>query len=152
MFGFDISQLVITIVVICLFMWRMSYGANNGLFAEAAGLIAAMASFAAVYYVMRIVGGILTNNLGSIIPKIGYLVIAFIIYKVMMAIADAFKKIKTIPILGGIDRLFGMVLGFVEALVIIYIVEYITGIGIISSVMTVWRQLFELIQKSFIKK
>ena len=31
---FDISQVVITTVVVCLFLWRMSYGAKNGLFAE----------------------------------------------------------------------------------------------------------------------
>lgn len=148
MFGFDISQVVISISVICLFMWRISYGANNGLFAEAAGLIAAIASFASIYYVMNIAGSLLSRNLGNVIPKIGYLVVAFIVYKVMMSIADAFKKIKNIPIVGAFDRLLGAILGFTEALVIVYLIEYVTNIEIISSVLAALSQLYMLIRKS----
>ncbi len=146
----DISQIVISVVVICLFLWRISYGMNNGLFAEAAGLIAVIASFAAVYYVMNIAGSVLTSNFGSIIPKIGYLVVAFVIYRLMTALGNALRKVKEIPILGGADRLLGSIMGAIEAALIIYIIEYVTGFKMFELVISAWNQLFEYIKKSFI--
>lgn len=152
--NFDISQVVMTIVVLCLFLWRMSYGANNGLFAEAAGLIAVLGSFAAVYYLMNIAGSVLSKNLGAIIPKIGYLVVAFTVYKVMTSIGEAFKKVKNVPIVGKFDRFMGAIIGIFEAACIIYLVEFITDIEIVKPVLGVGIQLFCGIQsylRSFYK-
>ena len=152
--NFDISQVVMTVVVLCLFLWRMSYGANNGLFAEAAGLVAVIASFAAVYYLMNIAGSVLNKNLGTIIPKIGYLVVAFAVYKIMTSIGEAFKKVKNIPIVGKFDRFMGAVIGIFEAACIIYLVEFITDIDIVKPVLGVGTQIFCGIQsclRSFYK-
>ena len=138
----DIAQIVITVVVVCLFLWRISYGAQNGLFAEAAGLIAVIAAFAAVYYIMKIAGNLVSGYLGQIIPKIGYLVIAFVIYSVMTAAGKALRDIKTIPILGGVDRLLGAILGAAEAFLILYIIEYVTNIQIAATITKVWNELY----------
>lgn len=146
----EISQIVILIVVGCLFLWRISYGTNNGLFAEAAGLIAVIASYFAVYYLMSITGSVLGSKFGEVIPKIGYLIVAFAVYSLMTAMANALRKIKEIPILGGLDRVLGAVLGGIEAALIIYIVEYVTGFKILAPAMAACSQLFSYIQKSFI--
>ena len=143
----EISQIVITVVVVCLFLWRISYGTNNGLFAEAAGLIAVIASYVAVYYLMSITGSVLSNKFGEVIPKIGYLVVAFVVYSLMTALAGALRRVKEIPILGGLDRL----LGGIEAAIIIYIVEFITGFDLFGPAIAAWNQLFGYIQKTFIK-
>ena len=147
----EISQIVITVVVVCLFLWRISYGTNNGLFAEAAGLIAVIASYFAVFYLMSITGSILGQKFGEIIPKIGYLIVAFLVYSIMTALANALRKVKEIPILGGLDRLLGGVLGAIEAAIIIYIVEFITGFDLFGPAIASWNQLFSYIQKTFIK-
>ncbi len=141
-----ISGIVITVVVVCLFLWRISYGTNNGLFAEAAGLIAAIAAFAAVYYLINIAGSVLSSNLGNVIPKIGYLVIAFIIYRITTALGNALRKVKEIPILGGLDRLLGAVLGGVEAFLIVRIVEFVTGISLFSPVLLNWNRLYDYVK------
>ena len=141
-----ITGTVITIVVVCLFLWRISYGANNGLFAEAAGLIAAIAAFAAVYYLINIAGSVLGRNFGNVIPKIGYLVIAFIIYRITTALGNALRKVKEIPILGGVDRLMGAVLGGVEAFLIVRIVEFVTGISLFSPVIINWNRLYDYVK------
>lgn len=146
----EISQIVILIVVGCLFLWRISYGTNNGLFAEAAGLIAVIASYFAVYYLMSITGSVLGSKFGEVIPKIGYLIVAFAVYSLMTALANALRKVKEIPILGGLDRVLGAVLGGIEAALIIYIVEYVTGFKILAPAMAACSQLFSYIQKSFI--
>ena len=140
--NFEISQMVIAIVVVCLFLWRISYGTNNGLFAEATGLIAVIASFAAVYYVMTIAGSVLTQNFGSIAPKVGYLVAAFIIYRIMSAIGKALRGIREVPVLGAADRIMGAVMGAAEAFIIVLIVEYVTDIRIIVPVMTMGKELW----------
>ena len=141
-----ISGIVITVVVVCLFLWRISYGTNNGLFAEAAGLIAAIAAFAAVYYLINIAGSVLGRNFGNVIPKIGYLVIAFIIYRITTALGNALRKVKEIPILGGADRLMGAVLGGVEAFLIVRIVEFVTGISLFSPVLINWNRLYDYVK------
>ena len=147
---FEISQVVITIVVVCLFLWRISYGTNNGLFAEAAGLIAVIASFAAVYYLTLLAGAVLTKNFGGVITKFGYLVVAFVVYRIMTALGDALRKIKEIPILGGMDRLLGGILGAIEAAIIIYIVEFVTDFKLLQPAYATCLLLFEYIKKSFI--
>jgi membrane protein required for colicin V production len=142
----EISQVVITIVVVCLFLWRISYGTDNGLFAEAAGFIAVIAAFAAVYYVMNIAGSVITANFGDVITKIGCLVVAFIIYSAMTAIGKAVRGIKEIPIFGGLDRLFGAILGAIEAYLIVYIIVYVTGFDLFGPVIALGTQLFEYIK------
>ena len=146
----EISSIVILVVVGCLFLWRISYGMNNGLFAEAAGLIAVIASYFAVYYLMSITGSVLNMKFGEVVSKIGYLVVAFLVYGLMTALANALRKVKEIPILGGLDRLLGAVLGAIEAALIIYIIEFITGFKISEPAIAACSQLFSYIQKSFI--
>ncbi|SFB95916.1 CvpA family protein [Butyrivibrio sp. YAB3001] len=131
----EISQIIMTIVVVCLFLWRMSYGLNNGLFAEMAGFIAVLASCIAVYYIINIYHNLITAKFGSVVPKIGYFVVAFIIYKVMTSLADAFRRVHNIPIVGNIDRFLGAIVGIAEAYLIIYFVEHITELQIIPVVM-----------------
>lgn len=140
--GVEISQIVITIVVIVLFLWRISDGSRNGLFGEATGLVAVIAAFAAVYFIMNIAGNVLNKNFGNVASKVGYLIVAFIVYKVMSTIGNALKKIKEIPILGGLDRLMGAVFGAAEAAIIIYIVEFVTGIKCFEPVIALFTQLY----------
>ncbi len=146
----EISQVVITIVVVCLFLWRISYGTNNGLFAEAAGLIAVIASFAAVYYLTMIAGAVLNKNFGGVITKIGYLIVAFVVYRVMTALGNALRQVKEVPILGGLDRLCGGILGAVEAGILIYIVEFVTDFKLLQPAYATCLLAFERIQKVFI--
>ena len=144
----DISQIIMTIVVVCLVLWRMSYGYNNGLFAEAAGLIAIIASFLAVYYSINIVENVISVDLGRIIPQIGYLVVAFIVYKIMTSISDALRNIRKVPIVGKVDRILGAILGIAEACLIIALIEYATDIEIVTSVLSACYKVVILIRKS----
>ncbi len=148
---FDIAEVVITTVVVILFLWRISYGAKNGLFAEAAGLVSVLAAFVSIYYIMKIAGDVLSSNFGTVIPKIGYLVVAFLIYRLMTAIGDAFSKVKEVPVLSGINRLFGAAFGAAEAFLIIFLVQFVTKIKVFDTFKTVCLSVFEYIQKTFIK-
>ena len=148
----NLSQIIMTIVVLCLVLWRMSYGYNNGLFAEAAGLIAVIASFLAVYYSINIVENFITIDLGQVIPKIGYLVVAFLVYKIMTSISDALRNLTKIPIIGKVDRFLGAILGIAEACLIIALIEYVTDIEIVSTVLSACYKMVVLIRKSFINK
>ena len=100
---------------------------------------------------MSITGSILAQKFGEVIPKIGYLVVAFLVYGIMTALANALRKVKEIPILGGLDRLLGGELGAIETALIIYIVQFITGFDLFGPAIAAWNQLFSYIQKTFIK-
>lgn len=144
----DISQIIMTIVVVCLVLWRMSYGYNNGLFAEATGLIAIVASFLAVYYSIDLVEKVITVDLGKIIPQIGYLIVAFTVYKIMTSISDVIRNIRKVPIIGKVDRILGAILGIAEACLIIALIEYATDIEIVSTVLSACYEIVILIRKS----
>ncbi len=140
--SFEISQIVIAVVVICMFLWRISYGTKNGLFAEATGLIAVIAAFVSVFYIATIAGNVLTHSIGSALPKAGFLLVAFAVYRIMKALGNALRGIKEIPMLGTADRIMGAVLGAAEALVIILMVQFITGIKMIMPVISMGNQLW----------
>ena len=142
MMSFDVSQIVIATVVVCLLLWRVSYGTENGLFAEATGLVAVIASFAAVYYIMNIAGGMLTNNFGTVLPRIGYLVVAFIIYSIMNALGRALQGIRDVPVLGAMNRILGGLMGVVEAVLIVLFIEFVTDIRIVAPVLNLGNQLW----------
>ena len=90
---------------------------------------------------------IITVNLGNVLPKIGYLVVAFAVYKIMTALADALRRIKNIPIIGNVDRFLGAVIGIIEAIMIILLIEYATDIEIKEPVLATFTQLFGWIEK-----
>lgn len=145
----EISQIVIPIVVIVLFLWRMSDGARNGLFGEAAGLVAVVAAFVAVYFIANIAGNMLNNNFGTVAVKVGYLIVAVVVYRIMSAVGNALKKIKDIPVLGGLDMLAGAVFGALEAGVIIYIVEFVTGIKFFEPVIALFTRGYNYLYEIF---
>ncbi len=152
MIGLDISQIIMTVVVICLILWRMSYGRENGLFAEAAGLVAVIAAYIGVYYSINLLKTYNKVDLGEIVPKIIYLIIAFAIYMIMTSLAEALRKIKNIPIVGPVDRFLGAILGIAEACLIIALIEYVTDIEIVKPVLTTCYEVAYYIKKIFIKK
>lgn len=141
--SFEISQIVTAVVVICLFLWRISYGTKNGLFAEATGLIAVIASFVAVYYVASLAGNVFGRNLGGVLPKAGFLAAAFAVYRIMKAMGNALSGIKEVPMLGAADRIMGAFLGAAEALTIILMVQFITGIKMIMPVISMGNRLWD---------
>ncbi|WP_027208961.1 CvpA family protein [Butyrivibrio hungatei] len=147
----DISQIVITVAVVCIILWRISYGSNIGLVAEAAGLIAVLATFASVYFIMGIMENVLDKSFGGIIPKIGYLIVAFVVYRVMTAIGENLRKMKEIPVLGSFDRILGAVLGLIEAIAILYLIEYITDIKLLTTLQAAWEEVFGSFKDQFLK-
>ncbi|SFU50274.1 CvpA family protein [Butyrivibrio sp. M55] len=147
----DISQIVITVAVVCIILWRISYGSNVGLVAEAAGLIAVLATFASVYFIMGITENVLDKSFGGIIPKIGYLIVAFVVYRVMTAIGENLRKMKEIPVLGSFDRILGAVLGLIEAIAILYLIEYITDIKLLTTLQAAWGEVFGSFKDQFLK-
>lgn len=147
----DISQIVITVAVVCIILWRISYGSNVGLVAEAAGLIAVLATFASVYFIMGITENVLDKSFGGIIPKIGYLIVAFVVYRVMTAIGENLRKMKEIPVLGSFDRILGAVLGLIEAIAILYLIEYITDIKLLTTLQAAWGEAFGSFKDQFLK-
>ncbi|MBO4457768.1 MAG: CvpA family protein [Butyrivibrio sp.] len=143
----DIGQIALTVAVVCLFLWRISYGANSGLFAEAAGLISVLAAFASVYYIMEIVGKVLDKSFGGILSKLVYLTLAFVVYKVMTGIGESIRKLKEVPLLGSFDKVLGAVLGVIEALAMVYLIEYVTEIKLLTAFHGSWMTVFGFIRK-----
>ena len=73
----------------------------------------------------------------------------------MTGIGESLRKMKEIPVLGRFDKILGAVLGLFEALAILYLVEYVTDIKLLTSLQGAWTLLSGEIRndfwKSFIK-
>ena len=140
-YGITTEEFVVAVSAIMLLLWRTSYGYRKGLIAEALGLISVVAAFAVAYYAIRAFNNLKTFQLGEVPGKIIGLVIAFIVYRVFHAIADAFRHVSEVPFIGTIDSILGSIVGFAEACILIYVFTYITGIDVKEVALTVLDKL-----------
>ncbi|MCR4832217.1 MAG: CvpA family protein [Butyrivibrio sp.] len=143
----NVPQLIMITAALIIIIWRVSYGYQNGIMEEAAGIIALIAALTALYIAMNISQDITNHSFSSIAGKIVYFVIAVIVYKLGHTIGKALKPVKYIPLIGQVDKLAGGLLGFVEAYILILIVQKIFGIEIIGLIISIIAELYTIIRK-----
>lgn len=126
--GIQIENLIISIVVVIVILWRISCGYREGIIAEALSLASVIASFVIIYYTFQAVQKAVTFQFGDLLTKIIYLIGAFVIYKVIHSLIDSFRRVRDVPIIGLLNSLMGALLGIGESYVLIRIFKWITGI------------------------
>ncbi|MCR5102475.1 MAG: CvpA family protein [Butyrivibrio sp.] len=143
----SMPQTVILIASVIVILWRMTYGFKNGVLEEITGIISVVSALIALYLSVDIFNNIKGHNFEGILSKVINILIAVAVYKIVHLLGTAFRPVKEIPILGSVDRLAGMILGFVEACVIIFILQNITEIEIISLTERIFVELCTNVRK-----
>lgn len=118
---------IILIVVALIYIWRIFQGSRNGLIDEVGALAdIVIVSLAVVAGIVVIESALGKNLIGFLVSGIILLVI-LIARKLLRLVFCSLGLIAKLPILSGLNRLFGTIAGVIEATVIVWV-----GFAVIS--------------------
>ena len=118
---------IIFIVVALIYIWRIFQGSRNGLIDEVGALAdIVIVSLAVVAGIVVIESALGKNLIGFLVSGI-ILLIILIARKLLRLVFCSLGLIAKLPILSGLNRLFGTIAGVVEATVIVWV-----GFAVIS--------------------
>lgn len=112
---------VTLLAVIFLMVWLMIRGFKKGMTKEISGLVALFAAFVVLALAIMLVSsfsqGEMTNTLYSVI----LLVVFGLAYGIAKFVLRSAKVVSSLPIIKFFDSVLGIVVGFVKAILIIWI-------------------------------
>ena len=118
---------IILIVVALIYIWRIFQGSRNGLIDEVGALAdIVIVSLAVVAGIVVIESALGKNLIGFLVSGI-ILLIILIARKLLRLVFCSLGLIAKLPILSGLNRLFGTIAGGIEATVIVWV-----GFAVIS--------------------
>ncbi|MEY8524867.1 hypothetical protein AALA90_17825 [Lachnospiraceae bacterium 38-10] len=118
---------IILIVVALIYIWRIFQGSRNGLIDEVGALAdIVIVSLAVVAGIVVIESALGKNLIGFLVSGI-ILLIILIARKLLRLVFCSLGLIAKLPILSGLNRLFGTIAGVIEATVIVWV-----GFAVIS--------------------
>lgn len=118
---------IILIIVALIYIWRIFQGSRNGLIDEVGALAdIVIVSLAVVAGIVVIESALGKNLIGFLVSGI-ILLIILIARKLLRLVFCSLGLIAKLPILSGLNRLFGTIAGVIEATVIVWV-----GFAVIS--------------------
>jgi uncharacterized membrane protein required for colicin V production len=108
-------------IVIIVLVWRVAAGFKKGMVGEIISLISMIIALVSLAAILWGVGSYLDERVGEVIQMFFVLVVIAIVYKITSVIFTSMKLIAKLPVIKGLDKLLGAVLGAVEAVIIILI-------------------------------
>ncbi len=118
---------IILIVVALIYIWRIFQGSRNGLIDEVGALADIVIVSLAVVAGIVVIESALGKNLIRFLVSGIILLIILIARKLLRLVFCSLGLIAKLPILSGLNRLFGTIAGVVEATVIVWV-----GFAVIS--------------------
>ncbi len=121
------SQVLVTIAVLIMLAWRISYGCKNGLVAELLEIVALAVGLVAIILSADVIDQIFEKGNFHVLQMIIRIAIVVVIYRMIQGISRGSRGIKNIPVLGGANRLLGGAFGIVETYIWVRVLNYIIG-------------------------
>lgn len=112
------------IVIAIIFIWRISVGFRKGMVQEIISLIAMAAAGLCVVLILGAVGSYLDREIGGTIQMVIVLLVVCIVYRLVHTLFTSLELISKLPIIKWLDKLLGIVVGFVEAALISGVLVY----------------------------
>ncbi len=119
-------QVMISLAVLIVLLWRISYGYKNGFVAELIGIAGAAVGFALLLVFADTIDNFLSDGSLHLVNTIIKVTVMVIVYKAIEGIAKGLKGVKKVPILGQVDKLLGACFGAVEVYIWVKLLDYIT--------------------------
>lgn len=101
------------------------HGAHLGFAGLISKVISLIASIAVVILLSSIVNGYRSGSTSNLLVGVLMLIILGVVYKIIHAILTSIRFLAGLPILAGVDKVFGTALGFLEGFAVLYIGEYL---------------------------
>ncbi len=115
--------LILTIDILVL-VGMTVHGWKKGFAYLISKVISLIASIVVVMLLSSMISGYQKGNVSNLVVGVLLLVIMGVLYKVIHAILTSIRILAGLPILGGVDRVLGVAIGFLEGFSVLYIGEY----------------------------
>lgn len=124
-------------VIAIIFIWRMIVGFRKGMVQEIISLIAMTVAGVCVVLILGAIGSYLDREIGRVIQIVAVLFVVCLVYRLVHTLFTSLELISKLPIIKGLDKLLGIVVGFVEAVLIVGVLVYFLknwGLSILQNV------------------
>ena len=119
------------VIIVIIFIWRMVTGFKKGMVQELLSLIASVAAGICMLLIFGAVGSFFENKIGEVIKIVVVLLVFCTVYRLVNVLFTSLKLISKLPIVKSVDKLMGVVVGFVEAgVLVIFLVELLKNMGL----------------------
>ena len=113
------------IIIALIFIWRVATGFRKGMVQEIVSLIAMAVAGVCIFLIMGAVGNYLNHEIGKMVQIIAVLLVVCLVYRLVHILFTSLKLISKLPIIKGVDKLLGALIGCVEAALIVGILVYL---------------------------
>lgn len=124
-------------VIAIIFIWRMIAGFRKGMVQEIISLIAMAVAGVCVVLILGAIGSYLDREIGRVIQIVAVLFVVCLVYRLVHTLFTSLELISKLPIIKGLDKLLGIVVGFAEAVLIVGVLVYFLknwGLSILQNV------------------
>ena len=119
------------IVIAIIFIWRIVAGFRKGMVQEITSLIAMSVAGFCVVLILGAIGSYLNKEIGKTLQTVIVLIVVCLIYRVVHILFTSLELISKLPIIKGLDKLLGAVVGLIEAgLIVGFLVYFLKNWGL----------------------
>lgn len=112
---------IVFIIVVLLYIWRLSVGSNEGFIGEVGALIDICIVSFLVVDIITLVDSFIDKEFLSGVTAIVVFVVITILRKIIRLIFGSLKWLAKLPLLNALNRTLGLVAGALEATVIVWV-------------------------------
>lgn len=113
------------IIIVLIFIWRIRTGFRKGMVQEIVSLIAMAVAGVCIFLIMGAIGNYLNHEIGKMVQIISVLFVVCLVYRLVHVLFTSLELISKLPIIKGVDKLLGALVGCVEAALIVAILVYL---------------------------
>ena len=112
------------VLIAVIFIWRIAAGFRRGMVQEIVSLIAMAVAGVCVVLIVGAVGRYLEKEISKTLVMVAVLFIVCAVYRMVHVLFTSLELISRLPIIKGVDKLLGAVVGAAEAGVIVGVLVY----------------------------
>lgn len=112
------------IIIGLIFIWRIAAGFRKGMIKEIISLFAMAVACFCVVLIIGIIGSYLDNEIGKVVQMVAGLFIICFAYRLINILFTSLELISKLPVIKGVDKILGAVVGIAEAGLIVGFLVY----------------------------
>lgn len=118
-------------VIALIFIWRMAAGFHKGMVQELISLVAMVAAGVCVVLILGAVGSYIDREIAQVVQTVLVLLVVCFVYRLVHLLFTSLELVSKLPLVKGADKLLGLVIGFVEAgVIVILLVQLLKNWGV----------------------
>lgn len=122
---------VALVAISLIFIWRIAVGFKKGMVKEIISLIAMLVAGFCVILILAAIGSYLNHEVGQLVQMISVLFVVCLVYRIVNVLFTSAELITKLPVIKGLDKLLGAVIGFAEAgILVLFFVYFLKNWGL----------------------